>query len=550
MERWKFKQFARGLAVFVTAGATLCAGQAAAQQRATINDGFEENDPQGPGTATFEILDDTEVPGWVSTTGKIELWDSNFLSVPAHEGAVFAEMNANSPGSLYQDICLVNGETIGWSFAHRARTGGPSTQNASLEIADSSGAEIQQLTTQASTTSNLVWTVNSGSATYTQASGIQRVRFTTTDPGSYGNFLDAISISLKPFVQLSVSTASGVEGSASADLPKLLISGNVTTAFTVRLRATGGTATRGVEYTTPTGNRNFTVTIPAGTYDNTPIDTGIQIIDDSDLEGTDTFNLRLRTGDDYTRASTTSCGGSSVNDATYSIIDDDARLTLSKQWVNANVGDSATLSLSRGGTQIDALSSTASAPGQTDDDPTPTEVVIGETLILAEALGGANQREYQATPSCTGAADTDLSDGLTIGSGETAITCTYTNIGISPLLVSKTSSVVSDGISVTNAKALPDAVVRYCILVSNPGVLDAEAITAIDDLITELTYITGTLRSGTTCANAATIEDEDDTGADETDPLGVKVTGDVIEVTLATLAPSESFALQFDAVLD
>lgn len=60
-------------------------------------------------------------------------------------------MNANSPGTLYQEVCLVAGETIGWTFAHRARLGGGNPQVALLEIADdTSGALIQSLATQSS----------------------------------------------------------------------------------------------------------------------------------------------------------------------------------------------------------------------------------------------------------------------------------------------------------------------------------------------------------------------------------------------------------------
>ncbi len=114
-----------------------------------------------------------------------------------------------------------------------------------------------------------MWNVNTGSTTYTGASGIQRVQFITTDAGSIGNFLDDIRITLNPFVELSTASASGVESLATANLPTLTVNGTLFTARTVNVSITGGTATLGSDYTTPGGGANFTVTIPAGTYQNT-----------------------------------------------------------------------------------------------------------------------------------------------------------------------------------------------------------------------------------------------------------------------------------------
>ena len=107
-------------------GITLClllslytAPLASAQQRTFFNGGFEQNTPRGPGTATFEILDDDLVDEWTSTTDEIELWDSGFQSTLSYEGDVHAEMNANIPGTLYQEVCLIDGEEIGWFFPTR-----------------------------------------------------------------------------------------------------------------------------------------------------------------------------------------------------------------------------------------------------------------------------------------------------------------------------------------------------------------------------------------------------------------------------------------------
>src|SRR5687767_4274966 len=107
--------------------------EAQAQQRAMVNSSFEANDPQGAGTPNWQTFTNGQVPGWDATTGEIELWDSNFSGVPSYSGLVHAEMNANDGGALYQTICLVNGESVGWTFAHRARSGGAATQTARFQ---------------------------------------------------------------------------------------------------------------------------------------------------------------------------------------------------------------------------------------------------------------------------------------------------------------------------------------------------------------------------------------------------------------------------------
>jgi uncharacterized repeat protein (TIGR01451 family) len=526
-------------------------GAAAAQLRALQNPSFESNDPQGPGAPNFQIyVTPGPVPGWSTTTNEIELWDSNFNGVPAYEGNVFAEMNANVNGTFFQNICLINGEPFGWTFAHRARAGGRATQTVRFQVATSSGTVIQTLATQASTTANQVWNVNTGTATYSGASGLQRVQFTTADPGSYGNFLDAIELTLRPFVQFAAPSGTGLESLASSSVPTLLVTGATRTAIPVTITITGGTATLGSDYTTPGGGTSFTVTIPAGTYYNSAIPLGVTIIDDTAVEGSETITYALAAGSGYTLANTTTCGAAFQSTGSYTITDNDARVTLRKQWVDALVGDDATLTLARGAAVIKTFASEAGSPGDLDTDPTPTAVVIGETLTLAETLPATNVGSYQQVLACTGTGDTTLSDGLTVGPGETAIVCTFTNTRLVPLLVGKTSSVLSDGTGGANPKAIPGARIRYCIAISNPGMLPASQVRVTDTLPARLFYIAGSSRTGATCSAATTIEDDNATGADESDPHGVAITGTTLTGTTATLDPGAGFAITFEAGLN
>jgi hypothetical protein len=426
----------RLLAAALAATLTFVGTAPAQAQRVIVNPSFEANDPQGPGAANYEIYANGSVVGWDSASGEIELWDTNFNSVPAYEGSVFAEMNANVPGALYQNICMVNGESIGWTFAHRARAGGPATQTARFQIATSSGTQIQLLASQSSTINN-VWNVNTGTATYSGASGVQRVQFITTDAGSFGNFLDDIRISLNPFIEMSAATGSGVESIASANMPALRVSGTLFSSRTVNVSITGGTAVRGTDYTTPNGAASFTVTIPAGTYQNTTVPLGVAVIDDTATESSETIQIALSTGTGYTVSSTSSCGGTPITAATYTITDNDSPVVLAKAWTNGIANDAVSLAIS-GGLVPTAGSSTV---GGTTTNATAV-AVAGSTLTLTEAFTTGAAANYTSSLECRRNSDnavvttsgTGLSRTVTMPSG-TSLTCTWTNARRSATLV-------------------------------------------------------------------------------------------------------------------
>jgi uncharacterized repeat protein (TIGR01451 family) len=117
------------------------------------------------------------------------------------------------------------------------------------------------------------------------------------------------------------------------------------------------------------------------------------------------------------------------------------------------------------------------------------------------------------------------------------------------LSVTKLSSVVSDGISASNPKAIPGAVIRYCIIVSNSGSATAASIAATDVLPSDVTYVPGSMFSGSNCGSATTAEDDDAIGADES-PIGMSVSGTTITGTATSLGPSSSFAMVFNATVN
>ena len=117
--------------------------------------------------------------------------------------------------------------------------------------------------------------------------------------------------------------------------------------------------------------------------------------------------------------------------------------------------------------------------------------------------------------------------------------------------VSKTSSVISDPTNGTTIpKAIPGAVIEYCILVSNAGSATLSAVVATDTLPSGITYTAGTLKTGTSCALATTAEDDDNSGADESDPNGASASGITVIATGTSVAPAAGFALSFRATVN
>ncbi|AJA06990.1 proprotein convertase, P [Sphingopyxis fribergensis] len=119
------------------------------------------------------------------------------------------------------------------------------------------------------------------------------------------------------------------------------------------------------------------------------------------------------------------------------------------------------------------------------------------------------------------------------------------------LTIAKTSSVVGDPTNgTTDPKAIPGATMRYCILVTNNGSGTATGINIGDALPATTTFISGSLRSGTTCAGATTVEDDNASGVDENDPFGASITGTTVSATTSTMLPASTMAVAFDVTLN
>jgi uncharacterized repeat protein (TIGR01451 family) len=115
----------------------------------------------------------------------------------------------------------------------------------------------------------------------------------------------------------------------------------------------------------------------------------------------------------------------------------------------------------------------------------------------------------------------------------------------------KTSTVLSDPINgLTNPKAIPGATIQYCLLVTNAGPLSASTIILSDPVPAATTFVPGSMLSGASCAGAATVEDDDNVGADDTDALGASFASGTIIAVASSLTSGGALALTFSAVVN
>lgn len=330
---------------------------ASAEQRTIINPGFEDVSLIPGGVSNFRITSDNNIPGWNSTSGNIEVWRDGFLDKEAFEGTYFIELNPSVPISLYQEVCLVNGESLSWIFHHAARTGGPSPQTVNYEVADLSGNLIQTLDTNSvfPNANNALndWSMVSSSATYTGPTGIQRLQFRSTNAGSFGNFLDDIQITLVPqlaFIPTDTIAAENI----SVGLPSVFVTGLVTSEITVNLSIDpASTATLGSDYNLDSS----TITIPAGTYDGLSTFSEflipITIFEDAELgEPDETILINLDSGTAVNPLFNPiilggACEDSGTPQIQHTIIDPviDLKITKTVSDTTPNIGDTVTFNL-------------------------------------------------------------------------------------------------------------------------------------------------------------------------------------------------------------
>lgn len=332
--------------------ALLAVAPAQAQiQRGFDNLGFEVPDL---GTAAcFTITRASDVPGWNTTepngtaggsgcngytsqtggpgNGGIEVWANGFNGVTSAQGTQHAELNAYNSARLSQSVCLISGELIGFTMAHRGRSSTTVADVAEFNIDSTANTVVRANTTSngtggvvecgglalgspsngpvAGTTDGSVttptcssatlangWRSYTGSFTWSGTTATHDIGFAAISTAggnlSAGNFLDAVNVTLQPVIEFSGSQLVTGEGPTAVPA-SITIVGNIPAGGTVvNFTVTAGTATLGTDFTTA-----GSFTIPAGNYPTptqVPIGTVLTILDDAIVEDNETVQLTIQ----------------------------------------------------------------------------------------------------------------------------------------------------------------------------------------------------------------------------------------------------------------
>lgn len=119
------------------------------------------------------------------------------------------------------------------------------------------------------------------------------------------------------------------------------------------------------------------------------------------------------------------------------------------------------------------------------------------------------------------------------------------------LAVTKVSTVLSDPANgATNPKLIPGASVQYCVSITNDGSASASSVALSDSLPGTVSFVAESMKSGTSCAAAASTEDDNSTGTDESDPYGAAISGTTISGSAATLGVGSSFVLTYTVTIN
>lgn len=456
-------------------------GPAQAQvQRAFINLGFE--DPALITSGCRVYINASQVPGWNTThanTGTenvggcvvagglgaspgpiLELWrtprdNASGGQVNAPEGIQVAELNAAQASRIYQNVCLINGENVSWRFSHRGRGSATVQDVAEMKVGatdsvvrvgtTNSGAggviqTFQGTASSASIAGNTSWRRYTGAFTYAGSTGNTNLGFeaiSAVGGATNGNLLDEIQLQLAPFVEFTAPSSSTPESSTD-NRPTLRVNGNAYTAFTVQVDITGGTATLGTDFTTPDGTPTLLIDVPAGTYDGTGsaslLPLPITVINDAGVEGNETIEFTVRPSAvspaPFQLASSANCGGTPQTTWVYTIVDNDAGISILKSaGAPTTVGGDLSL---HDVVYTVTVSNPSGVPGVYDLTDTPG--LDADTVIQSASYTrtGGGSGGGAASGSLTGNGPWPLTSNRTLPGGQTDTFTVTVRIRINP----------------------------------------------------------------------------------------------------------------------
>jgi uncharacterized repeat protein (TIGR01451 family) len=395
----------------------------------------------------------SRVPGWRTSD---DLYNSTSFNCPtftlpyrpieyfrtpqrgsAAEGQQWAELNAENPRRLYQNVCLVAGESVPYTYSHRARfDAGIETTRAAIYAAD--GVTLISAGSDFTATSIDTWDTRSGVLTNTGPSGAYQYGFEArigaggtagvigSGRANEGNFLDNIRITLRPltdinrFVDGPGNTLSNVGESRGTIFLEVILNGTLQAPATITLTRSGAASTADFSVGSSTNRSGVTasanasgdiaLSIPAGEYDpnaTTGSQTGairipISITNDSSVEGNEPLTYTITAvsnpGAPPGTGLVTEIGGQSARcttavGSTTLTIQDEADLAVEKTGPSTAIqGDPITYIVkvwNRGPTSVSGASFTDSVPSSLTG-VTWTCVASGSAVCGATSGSGNN----------------------------------------------------------------------------------------------------------------------------------------------------------------
>lgn len=346
-------------------------------------------------SSSYCLFDQKWIEGWKTTASfldnnnrnlghrEIELWKgNNTSSAPnAKAGNLYAELNAHTVSTLYQNICVTKDDSFSWSLWHMARSNATSERISFIiadEIKDLGGSAAitptginalknQVGVTEFGSTATGSWTRHyndtpvqlsaylNGATAKVKAFGFQAKGGSSTN----GNWLDNIEVKLKPAIEFSADNGTVLENATgtnhSVDFNIVgLVNADFDVAFIIDNTAVSNPAVYGTDYKIFDNSSGTPVEIvPAVTADpkklsfkykvryNSSLNysagvkvTGlvIQVINNNNKEGKKLIPFMLdksQTG--IAVMDLSQCGGDVFDGFTYEIKDDDVDLSITKK---------------------------------------------------------------------------------------------------------------------------------------------------------------------------------------------------------------------------
>lgn len=343
-------------------------------------------------SSPWAIYNQDKVIGWRSTARKetntgvaltyrgIEIWNEKLSGSDeskASQGDYYAELNAHVASRLYQNICILKDDTFTWSLDHKPRD--KSTESMKFVLSDmiedkgeagdikpnnsiQVGTEIISPTVGAWKTHNSLLQVKADDFLGGQAAAVKAFGFEAITGGNVGNFIDNIKVNLKPAVEFSAQSGETFENNSSKYQSinfKIigLVEGDITVSFVVDLKknvAPSKIAEYGKDYKiySTSGDTyheipvtlsqdktqlQFTYTVKYNSgldYANGVIVKGlvVELLDNELLDGDKVipFGLNSAQSGSVKLMGTEVCGTLPVSEFSYTILDNDTDLSISK----------------------------------------------------------------------------------------------------------------------------------------------------------------------------------------------------------------------------